>query len=173
VLAPDRVHLLTLAIPPEASSGLSTGSHAVRAVVRPPDVDGESTRVVSEPVTVVVRAPAGDPAERAALERRRDLARADFALRSGRLEEAASIAAQLAERDPADPAAHALLGDAASALRRDGEARDAYRAALRLVAGQGGFDEAPQLLLEQLRQVEARLAPSEAEAATAEARAGE
>jgi hypothetical protein len=54
-----------------------------------------------------------------------------------------------------------LLGDAAFGLRRDAEARDAYLAALQLVAGNGQLDEAPQALFERLSEVELRLAPPE------------
>ncbi len=160
VVAPGRVHLLTLAIPPEEAVRMPPGRHALRAVVLRPDLAGEAARVVSEPVAVVVRERGADPAAQASLERRRALAEADFYVRAERFEEAKRVAAQLIARDRADAAAHMLLGDAAAGLHRDEEARDAYLAALQLVAGKGELDEAPQALFERLSEVEERRKPS-------------
>ena len=104
---------------------------------------------------------AEDPATQAVLERRRALGEADFYVRAGRFEEAQRVAAQLVLSDPADAAAHVLLGDAAAGLHQDEQARDAYLAALHLVAGNGELDEAPQALIERLSELEERHAPPE------------
>ena len=162
VVAPDRVHLLTLAVAPEPALRMAVGRYVLRAVVRRPDRTGEAARVVSEPVTVLVREAAEDPAAQAVLERRRTLAEAEFDVRTGRFEEAERLAAQLVERDPADADAHLLLGDAAVALRQDEQARDAYLAVLdALATARGPLDEPPQGLIERLSALEQRLAPPE------------
>jgi hypothetical protein len=161
VVAAGRVHLLTLAIPPDVAVRMPAGRHSLRAVVLRPDLSGEAARIVSEPVAVVVRATGTDPAEQAALERRRAMAEGDFFVRAGRFEEAQRVAAQLVARDRADAAAQMLLGDAAVGLRRDEEARSAYLAALQLVAGKAELNEVPQALFDRLSEVEQRLVPPE------------
>jgi len=163
VVAPDRVHWLTLAVAPEPAQRMAAGRYMLRAVVNRPDRAGEAARIVSEPVTVVVREAAEDPAAQAVLERRRALAEAQFDVRTEHFEEAKRIAAQLVERNPADADAHLLLGDAAVALRQDEQARDAYLALLDLLAtSRGPGDEPPQGLVERLSALEQRLAPPEA-----------
>lgn len=158
----DRVHLVTLAIAPEAAAQISAGRYALGAVVVQPGRSGEAARVVSESVAVVVREAVEDPATQAALERRRALGEADFYLRARRFKDAQRAAARLVASDRADASAHMLLGDALAGLQQYEQARGAYRAALG-VAGRAPNDEPPQALFDRLYEVAERLAPPEPE----------
>jgi len=160
-VAPGHVHLATLAIAPDEAARISAGRHLLRAALVRSDARGAAARVVSDPVAIIVRERSDDPAEQAALEHRRLVAEADFRLRSGQFEEAQRIAAELAQRDPADARARELLGDAASAAGHDEQARDAYLEALALAGATGDLDEPPQTLIERLSEVQQRLVTTE------------
>jgi len=119
----DHVHHLVLAASPEAMSAAAPGTYGVRAILQ-----GDS-RLESAPVEVVVGT-AGDSAVRDRLERERVASSAEFYLEARRFEEARRSSEDLTAREPKNPGAWMLLGDALDGLGKPRDALAAYRRAL-------------------------------------------
>ena len=150
VLDADHVHRVGLAASPEAMSGVAPGTYGVRALLL-----GESP-LESAPVTIVVRekAPGRD-----GLERERIARSAEFYLQAKRFEDARRLAQELSSRQPKNPGAWMLAGDALAGLGRPREALAAYRRAL---AVSPRTYEEPTLLYERMASVLQKIGPANA-----------